>query len=92
MAEKIAYYGPSFSPDLLARAGLRVADFEGGEITSQMLALGVAGGPHDVTAACAQLIADGARHVSFGPPLGPDPEEAVRVLARDVIPELRSRL
>jgi len=91
LAEKIAYYGPSFSPDLLARAGLRVADFEGGTITPRMLALGVAGGPHDVTAACAQLIDDGARHISFGPPLGPDPEEAIRVIARDVIPELRSR-
>ena len=89
LAEKIAYYGPSFSPDLLARAGLRVADFEGGVITPQMLALGVAGGPQDVIAACAKLIADGARHISFGPPLGPDPEDAIRVLAREVIPALR---
>lgn len=89
LAEKIAYYGPSFSPDLLARSGLRVADFDGGTITPQMLALGVAGGPQEVTDACAQLIADGARHISFGPPLGPDPEEALRVLAADVIPRLR---
>ena len=89
LAEKIAYYGPSFSPELLARAGLRAADFEGGVITPQMLALGVAGGPHDVIAACAQLIADGARHISFGPPLGPDPKEAIRVLASEVIPALR---
>lgn len=89
LAEKIAYYGPSFSPDLLARAGLRVSDFGGGAITPQMLSLGNAGGPADVAAACARLIADGARHVSFGPPLGPDPEEAIRVLAREVIPALR---
>ena len=89
LAEKIAYYGPSFSPDLLARAGLRVSDFGGGAITPQMLSLGIAGGPADVAAACARLIADGARHVSFGPPLGPDPEEAIRVLAREVIPALR---
>lgn len=89
LAEKIAYYGPSFSPDLLARAGLRVSDFEGGAVTPKMLGLGVAGGPEDVAAACARLIADGARHISFGPPLGPDPEDAIRVLAAEVIPALR---
>ena len=89
LAEKIEYYGPSFSPDLMARAGLRVSDFAGGAVTPQMLALGVAGGPEDVVGACAQLIASGARHISFGPPLGPDPEEAIRVLASEVIPALR---
>ena len=88
LEEKIAYYGPSFSPDLLERAGLRLADFEGGAVTPRMLALGVAGGPEEVAGACAQLIADGARHISFGPPLGPDPEEAIKVLISKVIPEL----
>ena len=28
----------------------------------------------------------GATHLSFGPPLGPDPLEALRVLGREVIP------
>jgi len=88
LAEKIGYYGPSFSPELLARAGLRVSDFAGGAVTPEMLSLGVAGGPEEVAAACARLIKDGARHISFGPPLGPDPEEALRVLAREVIPAL----
>ncbi len=88
LAEKIEYYGPSFSPDLMARAGLRVSDFAGGAVTPQMLALGVAGGPEDVVGACARLIASGARHISFGPPLGPDPAEAIRVLAEQVIPAL----
>ncbi len=88
LAGKIAYYGPSFSPDLLARAGLKPSDFDGGAITDRMLSLGVAGGPGDVIASCAQLVADGARHISFGPPLGPDPEEALRVLAKEVLPAL----
>jgi 5,10-methylenetetrahydromethanopterin reductase len=88
LADKIAYYGPSFSPDLLARAGLQAGDFDGGAITPKMLGLGVAGDAHDVVAACARLVADGARHISFGPPLGPDPEEAIRVLAAEVIPAL----
>lgn len=89
MAAKIAYYGPSFGADLLARAGLGAADFDGGEVTPRMLALGVSGGPEEVLAACASLIGDGARHISFGPPLGPDPEAAMRVLASDVVPALR---
>jgi 5,10-methylenetetrahydromethanopterin reductase len=91
LAAKIAYYGPSFSADLLARAGLRPSDFDGGTVTPAMLRLGIAGDGDDVAAACAQLVRDGARHVSFGPPLGPDPEEALRVLAAEVLPAL-SRL
>src|SRR5262249_53404072 len=59
LAEKIAYYGPSFSTDLLARAGLSLDDFEGGTVTPKMLELGIAGGAEDVAAACARLVADG---------------------------------
>lgn len=88
LAEKIEYYGPSFSEDLLARAGLKTSDFDAGPITPEMLSLGVAGGPEDVVLACYKLAADGARHISFGPPLGPDPEAAMRVLAREVMPAL----
>lgn len=91
LAAKIAYYGPSFSADLLARSGLHPSDFDLGEVTPAMLSLGVAGGPDDVIAACAELVRDGARHISFGPPLGPDPEAAIEVLATEVMPAL-SRL
>lgn len=88
LAEKIAYYGPSFSSDLLARSGLRPSDFEGGVVTPAMLGLGVAGDAGDVISACAEMIRDGARHVSFGPPLGPDPESALKVLGSEVLPAL----
>ena len=88
LAEKIEYYGPSFSPDLLARAGLKASDFDAGAISPEMLSLGVAGGPQDVVIACNKLAADGARHISFGPPLGPDPHEAMRVLRAEVLPAL----
>ena len=88
LAAKIAYYGPSFSADLLARAGISPSDFSGGDVTPAMLGLGVAGGPDGVTAACTQLVRDGARHISFGPPLGPDPEAALKVLGSEVIPAL----
>lgn len=88
LAAKIAYYGPSFSADLLARSGLSPSDFGRGEVTPAMLSLGVAGGPDDVIAVCAQLVRDSARHISFGPPLGPDPEAALKVLAAEVLPAL----
>lgn len=91
LADKIEYYGPSFSPDLLARAGLKVSNFDAGAITPAMLSLGVAGGPEDVGVACQKLVADGAHHISFGPPLGPDPHEAMRVLAAEVLPALDVR-
>ncbi len=103
LAEKIAYYGASFSPHLLARADLRVADFEpirtamaatdldgaSSLVTERMLSLGVVGSPDDVANRCAGLVRAGARHLSFGPPLGPDPELAVRALGLEVLPALR---
>jgi len=36
------------------------------------------------------LLAQGARHLSFGPPLGPDPEAAIAVLGGEVLPSLTS--
>ncbi|MEU4245081.1 LLM class flavin-dependent oxidoreductase [Actinoplanes sp. NPDC026619] len=92
LAEKIAYYGASFAPYLLRRAGLEPADFKDirpDQVTERMLALGIAGGPEEVVERCRGLIAAGARHLSFGPPLGPDPEAAVALLADEVLPKLR---
>lgn len=103
LAEKIAYYGPSFAPYLLERAGLSVADFDGVTaelrtsgpaaaarlVTPAMLQLGIAGGPAEVIARCTWLIDHGARHVSFGPPLGADPAAAVELLGIEVLPALR---
>jgi 5,10-methylenetetrahydromethanopterin reductase len=104
LAEKIAYYGPSFEPSLLARAGLSLDDFRPIEaamaagavdqaaalVSPAMLALGVAGRPEDLARRCAGLVRAGARHLSFGPPLGPDPERAVRVIGREVLPTVRT--
>lgn len=103
LAGKIAYYGPSFSPYLLERAGLNPADFEGirtamsrgdpeaavGQVTDPMLRLGIAGDAVEVRERCAWLVDAGARHLSFGPPLGPDPLTAIRELGDAVIPAFR---
>jgi len=100
LAEKLAYYGPSISAGVLAAAGLRPQDFapaarlaHGGHgaarlIDDRMLALGVAGDVADVLARCRVLSRLGARHLSFGPPLGPDPVAAVRLLGDHVLPAL----
>jgi 5,10-methylenetetrahydromethanopterin reductase len=101
LAEKLAYYGPSISAPMLAAAGLRPQDFApaarlahsgGGAaqlIDDRMLALGVAGSAADVLARCRVLGQLGARHLSFGPPLGPDPVTAIRLLGDQVLPALR---
>ena len=100
LAEKLAYYGPSISAGVLAAAGLRPQDFapaarlaHGGHgaarlIDDRMLALGVAGDVADVLARCRVLGRLGARHLSFGPPLGPDPVAAIRLLGDRVLPAL----
>jgi 5,10-methylenetetrahydromethanopterin reductase len=100
LAEKLAYYGPSISAPMLADAGLRPQDFtaaarlaHGGHgaaalIDDRMLSLGVAGGVADVLARCRMLGRLGATHLSFGPPLGPDPAAAISLLGEQVLPAL----
>ena len=53
-----------------------------------MLILGVAGDAEDVLARCRVLREMGASHLSFGPPLGPDPVAAIRLLGEQVLPAL----
>ena len=103
LALKLAYYGAAFSPYLLSRAGLAQEDFapaldalrDGDEdaavraITPQMLSLGISGDPEAVIERCRGLQRRGATHLSFGPPLGPDPVAAIELLGRRVLPELR---
>ena len=100
LAEKLAYYGPSISAPVLAAAGLRPQDFTPAArlahdghgaaqlIDDRMLALGVAGDAAAVLARCRVLHGLGARHLSFGPPLGPDPLTAIRLLGNQVLPAL----
>jgi 5,10-methylenetetrahydromethanopterin reductase len=103
LAAKLAYYGPSISAPLLAEAGLAPEDFlpamralerdgpaaAAALVTDRMLALGIAGDADAVAERCAGLVAAGATHLSFGPPLGPDPLAAVALLGREVLPRLR---
>jgi 5,10-methylenetetrahydromethanopterin reductase len=54
-----------------------------------MLKIGITGSGADLLPRLTALIDAGARHISFGPPLGPDPLAAIAVLGREVLPALR---
>jgi len=100
LAEKLAYYGPSISGPMLASAGLTPQDFAAAAtlahagraaaqlIDHRMLSHGIAGDADDVLRRCEDLRRMGARHLSFGPPLGPDPVAAIRLLGSEVLPVL----
>lgn len=97
LAEKIAYYGHALGPLILERLGVTQADFRPIEhaimverdvaravslVDARMLRIGIVGRAPDVIARLEPLVAAGVRHLSFGPPLGPDRLEAVRLLGR----------
>jgi 5,10-methylenetetrahydromethanopterin reductase len=105
LAEKIAYYGSALSPLILERLSLTRQDFAIIERTvteerdmdkacslvdERMLSIGVVGGAKEVIQRLEPLVSAGARHLSFGPPLGPDPLEAVELLGREVLPYFSS--
>lgn len=105
LAKKIAYYGASLGPLILGQLGVAAAEFtpiqqalsvEGDEkkatglVNDRMKRIGVIGQPRDVILRLEPLVAAGATHLSFGPPLGPDPVEAVRLLG-EVIKHFQAR-
>jgi 5,10-methylenetetrahydromethanopterin reductase len=104
LAEKVAYYGYALSPLILERLGLAQADFVPIQqavtvendmakacrlVDERMLKIGVVGRPEDLIARLEPLVAAGAQHLSFGPPLGPDPSRAIELLGSHVLPYFR---
>jgi len=103
LREKIAYYGHAFSPTILGRLGLTRDDFSPVQermlsddvqgaarlVDSRMLRVGVVGTARELVPRLEQLQASGARHLSFGPPLGPDLFAAIEVLGGEVLPRFR---
>lgn len=97
LAQKIAYYGHALGPLILQRLGLTQEDFRPVEqammverdeakaialVDERMLRIGVVGEPRDVIARLEPIVAAGATHLSFGPPLGPDRLAAVHLLGQ----------
>jgi 5,10-methylenetetrahydromethanopterin reductase len=103
LRDKIAYYGHALSPLILQRLGLTQADFEpiqermragsldgaAALVSDEMLRIGVVGTAAELIPRLEHLVDLGARHLSFGPPLGPDPLQAIEALGRVVIPHFR---
>lgn len=101
LAEKIAYYGHAMSPLILRQLGLARADFEQIRrawhvdrdmaaaremVTPRMMRIGIAGTAAALNDRLEQLVNLGVRHLSFGPPIGPDIAAAIQAIGRDVIP------
>lgn len=101
---KIAYYGHAFSPLIWEALGVTQEDFapiahvvqqkndlEQAKtmVTPAMLRVGIAGTTQDLIARLEGLVGLGVRHISFGPPLGPNVFTAVEAIGRDVIPHFR---
>jgi 5,10-methylenetetrahydromethanopterin reductase len=99
LAQKVAYYGHALGPLLWERLGLVRADFDAIEqammverdeamaialVDERMLRIGVVGGAADVIERLEPLVAAGADHLSFGPPLGPDRQAAIQILGNVV--------
>jgi 5,10-methylenetetrahydromethanopterin reductase len=104
LAEKVAYYGHALSDLLLARLGVERSEFApiermvmvdrdlgraAGLVTDRMLRIGVWGSPEALVERLDPLVRAGVRHLSFGPPLGPDPLHAVELIGRHVLPRFR---
>jgi len=104
LRDKIAYYGHALSPLILQQLGVDRAEFEPIEsaimvdrdpargremVTPAMLRIGVVGTAQDLIPRLENLVSMGARHLSFGPPLGPDPLAAIEILGRNVLPRFR---
>jgi 5,10-methylenetetrahydromethanopterin reductase len=106
LKEKIAYYGYALSPMILEQLKLSRADFEPiahavmvendlpkakAMVTAPMMRIGIAGTSQDLIARLETLVEMGVKHISFGPPLGPDVDEAIQAIGRDVIPHFRAK-
>jgi 5,10-methylenetetrahydromethanopterin reductase len=104
LRDKVAYYGHALSPLILQELGVERNEFEPIQsaltverdvpkaramVTQTMLRIGVVGNAADLIPRLEGLVAMGARHLSFGPPLGPDPLAAIKLLGREVLPRFR---
>jgi 5,10-methylenetetrahydromethanopterin reductase len=103
LKELVAYFGPLLGEKGLAQVGLSHADFVEVHntfklkglreaiklVTPEMLRLAVSGSPDDCLAQLEKLEGAGVNQVLIGAPLGPDPRESIRMIGKEIIPELK---
>jgi 5,10-methylenetetrahydromethanopterin reductase len=99
----VAYLGPYLEEHALGTIGLTPADFAplrelvvagrlaeaSAAVTDDMFRLAVVGTPDQVVEQVQALADAGVTQVNLGGPLGPDPEEAIRLVGSQVIPHFR---
>ncbi len=104
MRKMVAYFGPYLEEPALNSIGLSTSDMRpladmiasGNQeqawksVTPEMIRLGITGTPNDVIEQVELLAAAGVDEVSFGGPLGPDPEKAIALMGEKVIPYFRN--
>lgn len=104
LKDKIAYYIHALSGYLRDRLGLDDDELAAIEhaimternpekarslVTPEMLRIGIVGTPAELIERLEGLVMMGVRHLSFGPPLGPDPLAALEAIGQEVIPHFR---
>jgi len=104
MRGMIAYFGPYLEEEALAKIGLTcsdfapikartdVGDYAGAQalVTDQMLKLAIVGTPVQVIRQIEDLASAGVDEIGLGGPLGPDPDAAIELLGREVMPYFRA--
>ena len=103
LRDLVTFYGPHLAEEMIGKIGLSSEDFDPirealGErdyarardlMTDEMAELALYGTPDDCVDRIEGLIDQGLNHVRFGPPLGPDPAEAIRLIGDEIIPHFR---
>lgn len=101
----VSFYGPHLAPEMIGKVGLKTEDFDPirealsaqdferakALVTDEMARIAIHGTPEDCVERIEQLIGKGLTHVRFGPPLGPDPEETIRLIGEEIIPHFSDR-
>jgi 5,10-methylenetetrahydromethanopterin reductase len=96
----VSYFGPYLEAPALEKIGLSPEDFveikqclDAGQydkaeslVTEDMCKLALAGTPKDIITQIERLAEQGITQINLGGPLGPDPEEAIRLMGEEVIP------
>jgi len=96
----VSYYGPHLAPEMIGKIGLSPEDFDPIKeslrnrdyerakklVNEEMARLAVFGTPDECVERIEELVKKGLSHVRFGPPLGPDPKETIRLIGEEIIP------
>jgi len=99
----VSFYGPHLAPEMIGKVGLVPEDFDAirealsardheraeSLVTDEMAQIAVYGTPEDCVERIDRLISRGLTHVRFGPPLGPEPEETIKLIGEEIIPHFK---